>query len=99
MVEATGEEIEAALERIVSQQKSFEEAHKTHKAAFGDLVVMDFVGKVDGEPFEGGTGEGMSVELGSGRLIPGFEDPLAGVKPGEGSSGRAPSRERGRRAG
>src|SRR3546814_18804971 len=57
MVEATGEEIEAALERIVSQQKSFEEAPKTHKAAFGDLVVMDFVGKVDGEPFEGGTGE------------------------------------------
>ena len=40
----------------------------------GDLVVIDFVGKVDGEAFEGGTGEGMSVELGSGRLIPGFED-------------------------
>src|SRR3546814_841604 len=83
MVEATGEEIEAALERIVSQQKSFEEAPKTHKAAFGDLVVMDFVGKVDGEPFEGGTGEGMSVEIGSGRLIPGFEDQLAGVKAGD----------------
>ena len=46
----------------------------------GDLVVMDFEGKVDGEPFEGGKGEGMSVELGSGRLIPGFEDQLVGVK-------------------
>src|SRR3546814_12094369 len=44
---------------------------------------MDFVGKVDGEPFEGGTGEGMSVEIGSGRLIPGFEDQLAGVKAGD----------------
>jgi trigger factor len=41
-----------------------------HPAVEGDLVVMDFVGKVDGVPFEGGTGEGMSIELGSGRLIP-----------------------------
>ena len=41
---------------------------------------MDFEGKVDGEPFEGGKGEGMSVELGSGRLIPGFEDQLVGAK-------------------
>jgi trigger factor len=46
----------------------------------GDLVIMDFEGKVDGEPFDGGKGEGMSVELGSGRLIPGFEDQLVGVK-------------------
>src|SRR3546814_10082658 len=83
MVEATGEEIEAALERIVSQQKSFEEAPKNHKAAFGDLVVMDFVGKVDGEPFEGGSGEGMSVEIGSERLISGFGDKLAGVTAGD----------------
>jgi trigger factor len=41
---------------------------------------MDFEGKVDGEPFDGGKGEGMSVELGSGRLIPGFEDQLVGAK-------------------
>ena len=37
---------------------------------------MDFVGKVDGVAFDGGTGEGMAVELGSGRLIPGFEEQL-----------------------
>ncbi len=80
MVEATEAEVDTAVERIASQQKSFEDAAKTHKAAAGDLVVMDFVGKVDGEPFEGGTGEGMSVEIGSGRLIPGFEDQLIGVK-------------------
>ena len=49
----------------------------------GDLVVIDFEGKVDGEPFEGGKGEGMSVELGSGRLIPGFEDQLVGAKANE----------------
>lgn len=79
-VEPTEAEVDAAVERLVSQQKSFDDASKTHKAQTGDLVVMDFVGKVDGEPFEGGTGEGMSVEIGSGRLIPGFEDQLVGVK-------------------
>ena len=45
--------------------------------------MIDFVGKVDGEPFEGGTGEDMSVELGSGQLIPGFEDQLVGAKAGD----------------
>ena len=44
---------------------------------------MDFDGKVDGKPFEGGKGEDMSVELGSGRLIPGFEDQLVGAKAGD----------------
>src|SRR3546814_21175075 len=44
---------------------------------------MDFVGKVDGTPFDGGTGEDMSVEIGSGRLIPGFEDQVVGVKAGD----------------
>ncbi len=49
----------------------------------GDLVIVDYEGSVGGEPFEGGKGEGMSVELGSGRLIPGFEDQLVGVKANE----------------
>jgi trigger factor len=44
---------------------------------------MDFVGKVDGVAFDGGTGEGMAIEIGSGRLIPGFEDQLVGVKAGD----------------
>ena len=44
---------------------------------------MDFEGKVDGKPFEGGKGEDMSVELGSGQLIPGFEDQLVGAKAGD----------------
>ncbi|MGB5079039.1 MAG: trigger factor, partial [Sphingorhabdus sp.] len=61
-------------------QKSFEAAPKTYKAAAGDLIVIDFEGKVDGVPFEGGKGEGMSVEIGSGQLIPGFEDQLIGLK-------------------
>ncbi|QIG80983.1 trigger factor [Stakelama tenebrarum] len=77
------EKVDEQLEQIASQQKSWEDAPKTRKAKEGDQVVMDFVGKVDGEAFEGGTGEDMAIEIGSGRLIPGFEDQLIGVKAGE----------------
>jgi trigger factor len=79
-VEAEGAEINAALERLAAGNKNFETAAKSYKAATGDVVVIDFEGKVDGVPFDGGKGEGMSVEIGSGQLIPGFEDQLIGVK-------------------
>ena len=83
----TVEPDEAAVDEqvaaLVAQQKSFEDAPAKHKAATGDLVTMDYLGKVDGEPFDGGKGEDMSVEIGSGRLIPGFEDQLVGVKAGD----------------
>lgn len=72
--------IDEAVNRLASGQKSFDPAPAKHKAEMGDLVIMDYEGSVDGEPFEGGKGEGMSVELGSGRLIPGFEDQLVGAK-------------------
>ena len=72
--------VDAQIATFVGQQKSFDDAPKGHKAATGDLVIMDYLGKVDGEPFDGGKGEGMSVEIGTGRLIPGFEDQLIGVK-------------------
>lgn len=81
--EPTAEEVDAAVERLLAGQKSFDPAPAKHAAEQGDLVVMDFEGKVDGEPFEGGKGEGMSVEIGSGRLIPGFEDQLVGAKANE----------------
>ncbi|MGC6401803.1 trigger factor [Sphingomonas sp. FW199] len=75
--------VDAQLNQLASQQKRFEDAPKTRKAAEGDLVVMDFVGTVDGVAFDGGTGTDMSIEIGSGRLIPGFEEQLKGVKVGE----------------
>ncbi len=78
--EPTDAEIDAEVARIAGGQKSFEAAPASYAAQKGDLVVMDYEGKVDGEPFEGGKGEAMSVELGSGRLIPGFEDQLIGAK-------------------
>jgi trigger factor len=82
-VEPSDDDIDAALQRLAEQQKSFEDAPAKHKAKTGDLVVMDYAGSVDGVAFEGGTGEDMEIELGSGRLIPGFEDGLVGVKAGD----------------
>jgi len=52
-------------------------------AADGDFVILDFVGTIDGEPFEGGEGRDQLVEVGAGRLIPGFEEGLVGVRAGE----------------
>ena len=71
------------IQQLAGQSKHWNEAPKKHSATTGDLVVMDFEGEVDGKPFEGGKGEDMSIELGSGRLIPGFEDQLVGTKAGE----------------
>jgi trigger factor len=79
-VEATEAEVETAILRLAEGQKNFEAAAKTYKAAKGDQIIIDFEGKVDGVPFEGGKGEAMAVEIGSGQLIPGFEDQLIGLK-------------------
>jgi trigger factor len=82
-VEPEEEAIDAAVNRLAEGQKSYDPAPASHKAAKGDLVVLDYEGKIDGEPFEGGTGAGMSLELGSNRLIPGFEDQLVGARANE----------------
>ncbi|MGU3390899.1 trigger factor [Sphingomonas sp. M1A8_2b] len=72
------------LQKFADQQKKWDDAKPTYKAKMGDLVTVDFVGKTaDGVAFEGGTGTDMGVELGAGRLIPGFEDQLVGVKTGD----------------
>lgn len=76
-------EVEEALKRLADQSKSFEPAAKTAKAKDGDAVVIDFAGKIDGEEFEGGTGEDVEIELGAGRFIEGFEEQLVGVKAGD----------------
>src|SRR6185369_1305460 len=68
---------------LATSTKNWVDAPKKHAAANGDLVTIDFDGSVGGQPFEGGKGEDMAVELGSGRLIPGFEEQLVGAKAGE----------------
>ena len=82
-VELDEQAIDAQLRQLAQSQTRYEDAKKGHKAANGDQVVMDFVGKVDGVAFDGGTGEGMAVVLGSGQLIPGFEEQLVGLKTGD----------------
>ncbi|MGI9484232.1 MAG: trigger factor [Hyphomicrobiales bacterium] len=76
-------DIEEAMETITAQMKDFEPKGKTAKAAEGDQVVIDFVGKIDGEEFEGGSAEAAPLELGSNSFIPGFEDQLVGAKIGD----------------
>jgi trigger factor len=82
-VEPDEKAVDAQIEQLASQSKNWQDAPKKHAAATGDLVVMDFEGEVGGTPFEGGKGEDMSIELGSGRLIPGFEEQLVGAKAGD----------------
>jgi trigger factor len=75
--------VDEQLQRLADSNKNWTDAKKGHAAKDGDLVVMNFVGTVDGEKFDGGSGEGMQVELGSGQLIPGFEEGLQGAKVGD----------------
>ncbi|MFW2829318.1 trigger factor [Sphingomonas sp. ID0503] len=82
-VEADESAVDEQVNRLVQQQKSYGDSDPERAAETGDLVIMDFAGKSEGVAFEGGTGEDMSVEIGSGRLIPGFEDQLVGVKVGD----------------
>jgi trigger factor len=82
-VEADDAALNMQLQQLASSQKSWKDAAKSHKAAMGDTAVIDFVGTVDGVAFDGGTGVDMSVELGSGSLIPGFEEGLVGAKAGD----------------
>jgi len=79
-VEADKKTVDEALQKFAESQKQFETAPKSYKAQTGDQCLIDFEGKVDGVPFDGGKGEGMAIELGSGRLIPGFEEQLIGKK-------------------
>jgi trigger factor len=82
-VEVDEKAVDEQLKQLAASQTRYEDAKKGHKAAKGDQVVIDFAGKVDGVAFEGGTGEGMAVVLGSGQLIPGFEDQMIGLKAGD----------------
>jgi trigger factor len=83
VVPVTDAEVDEAVKRFASGQKSFTDAKKGKQAEEGDQVVVDFVGRLDGVEFEGGKADNQPIELGAGRLIPGFEEQLVGVKAGE----------------
>jgi trigger factor len=73
--------IDAEVERLRDRLATLDTADRA--AALGDHIVMDYVGKLAGEPFEGGEGRDQLLELGSGRLIPGFEEQLVGASAGD----------------
>ena len=79
--EVAKEDVDAELDRLRDSLASLETVDRP--AGTGDFVVLDFIGRIDGEPFEGGEGRGYLLELGSGRLIPGFEEQLAGAGAGD----------------
>ncbi|MCP4560754.1 MAG: trigger factor [Bosea sp.] len=76
-------DVDAALERMASQNRAFESKKDGAKAAKGDRLLISFVGTLEGKPFDGGTGSEIPLELGAGQFIPGFEEQLEGVKKGE----------------
>ncbi len=75
--------VDEALANLAETAQDFKDREKGSKAKDGDQIVMDFVGKVDGEAFEGGSAEDYPLVLGSNSFIPGFEEQLVGVKEGE----------------
>ncbi len=83
VVEADDKAIDEALANLAENAQNFEDRKKNSKAKDGDQVVIDFVGKVNGEAFDGGSAEDFPLVLGSNQFIPGFEDQLVGVKAGE----------------
>lgn len=76
-------EVDEALQRMAGQSRPFSEREEGAEAQDGDRVTIDFVGRIDGEEFQGGKGEGIDLELGSGSFIPGFEEQLVGAKVGD----------------
>jgi len=75
-------DVDKALSDLAERNTTFE-PEEGRTASQGDLVTMDFTGKIGGEAFEGGSAEGANLVLGKGQFIPGFEDGLVGVKAGE----------------
>ena len=78
----TDEEVDEALGELVAQNRTYEpRTGKSLKAKDGDQLLVDFVGRIDGEDFDGGTANDVELVIGSGQFIPGFEEQLVGAAP------------------
>ncbi len=82
-IDSDPKEVDETLERIADENRPTVAVDKPRAAKLGDVAVIDFIGRVDGEAFEGGAAEGHALELGSNSFIPGFEDGIVGAKPGD----------------
>lgn len=83
VAEVTDSEIDAALQRIAEEAKPFTPKGEGAKIENGDRAMINFTGKIGGTPFEGGSGQDVGVNVGSGTFIPGFEDQIVGMAVGE----------------
>ena len=83
VAEVPDADVDAALERMAAGNRSYSSKGEKAKAEKGDRLIISFVGTLDGEKFDGGTGEGIPLDLGAGQFIPGFEEQLEGAKTGE----------------
>ena len=81
--EPSPDEVAKALAEIAARQEAKEPVTEDRGATMGDTLTVDFTGKVDGTPFEGGTGTDMAVKLGGTGFIPGFSEGMEGMKVGE----------------
>lgn len=81
VVEISEQELDGMIDKLRKQRADWEEVSRA--AAEGDQVVIDFLGKLNGEPFSGGEAQGYPLVLGSKRFIPGFEEQLIGASPGD----------------
>lgn len=84
VAEISDAELDERLATIAEANQKYDKRGKTAKARDKDAIVIDFLGKIDGEAFEGGAAEGHTLVLGSDSFIPGFEEQLVGVKAGDG---------------
>ena len=83
LVEHSDAHMDEALKNLADQAKAFEAKSEGSTAAKGDRVTIDFLGSIDGVEFDGGKGDDIPLEIGSGQFIPGFEDQLTGAKVGD----------------
>lgn len=83
VAEVSDAEVDEGVQRIAEQNRPYAAKGEDAKVETGDRVVIDFTGKLEGKPFEGGTGGDIAVNIGSGQFIPGFEEQLIGMAAGE----------------
>jgi trigger factor len=83
VAEVSGADVDQVLARLVEQNRVYTAKDGEAVAEGGDKATLDFTGKIDGAPFEGGSGENVDVVLGSGSFLPGFEAQIEGMKTGE----------------
>jgi trigger factor len=83
LVQVRDDEVEGEIEALRQRRAPLEDEPEEARAGRGSVLTLDYEGRIDGQPFEGGSAEGAQVELGAGRLVAGFEEGLEGARRGE----------------